>query len=438
MFFVFGFVPGYNGKTMINVHKLDNGMTVILEELEGAKTASVLVGVSIGSMHENDNQHGLAHFFEHMCFKGTKKYPTHVELLKKIEGLGSCTNAFTSYDRTAYYLSGSSEKLSEMLEITAEMFLSQTLPEEEMEKEKEVIIQEIDRAYDKSAHKLYLESDKSVFKGTPLGHPTLGDKDSVRSFSIGDFRNFLEEHYVSGNTVISVAGGFNSKEILEKIKELYADIKVGAKTEVGKFELNPDKKHISLVKESDEQMTLHIDAVVPNKNQDLLLFEIEILNQILGGGMASRLFLNIREALGACYSIGSGYSLTNNIWEWGIHTGVDPSMVSKVTNEIVKELKKLKTEGIEDEELARAKEQAIGSRALSREKAVCIAIDNFTDLIKVRKIYSFEEYRDKINAIDKESINKLASEWIKGDNMVFGAIGNVEVPSEVSEGLRGI
>ena len=175
----------------LSVHTLENGISVLLNDDQQADTACVLVGVGIGSNHEEDTEHGLAHFFEHMCFKGTTTFPTQRDLLTHMDGLGVISNAFTSREYTAYYAHGRAERLTDMLSVTADIFLNSTFADEEVEKEKGVVLEEIAMYEDDPRDKGSESVEESLFAGTPSGHPIIGTADSVTSFSRDRFVSFL-------------------------------------------------------------------------------------------------------------------------------------------------------------------------------------------------------------------------------------------------------
>ena len=178
---------------MTETRKLNNDITVLLSPDEQAETVCVLVGVGIGSNHEQQNEYGLAHFFEHMCFKGTKNYPTNTEFVTRMEESGLVANAHTGKEYTAYHMSGRAERLQDMLKLTADIFLHSLFPENELEKEKKVIIEEIAMYKDDPQSRAFDEVNKSLFHGTVAEHSILGTVESVTSFSRNHFHAFFRK-----------------------------------------------------------------------------------------------------------------------------------------------------------------------------------------------------------------------------------------------------
>ena len=424
---------------MINIHKLDNGLTVILDKISSMNTATVLVGVKTGSIYEEGDEHGLAHFFEHMCFKGTKKYIL-LELLRKIDGKGLMANAFTSTDRTAYYLSGNCKKIKDMIDITGDIFLNSTFPAEEMEKEKGVILQEIDMYENDSGSNLYQKLYNELLRGTPMGHNVIGTKESVKSFTREQFISFLEKHYFAENTIVSIAGNFDENEVLEQIKEIYKDMKRG-KTYT--LEVNPKKienKHLSIVKKEDKQLNLIMASVNAPKYTDKDSIPFLIANTVLGGGgkFSSRLFLKIREEMGECYGIYSHYSSSAYIGKFEISTGIDVKSTEKVVKAIVGEIKKLKEEGIPEKEIEETKSFIIGGLSRRSESTYSRVCENFFEYANSTKVKSLEEKIEKINSTKKEDVEGAFRKYVKGEDMMFGSIGNEEIKEDVSNSLKEI
>ena len=212
---------------MPKVHKLKNNITLILDPNENSLLTSVLVGVSVGSIAEDVNQHGLAHFLEHMCFNGTKEYPEPSILRTKASSLGIRFGATTGFDTTKYYFTGNSKHTEEMIHIASEVFINQLFPVETLEKEKGIVIEEIKMSENNSEYESLTIALLELFKGTQAGHDVAGSIESVNSFERGDLVEFCKKHYVADNTTIVISGKFDEEAILKKVSEEFENARRG-------------------------------------------------------------------------------------------------------------------------------------------------------------------------------------------------------------------
>lgn len=356
--------------------KLDNGVTIIFQKRR-SKMAAIVIGVGVGSVNETETQHGLAHFLEHNLFNGTKKFPCKEVLLDLLEANGVDHNAFTSSGMTAYHFCGMSSKIKEMLELGAEMFLNPIFPEKEVEREKLVVKQEIEehaREYVRVAGRRLFSS---LYHNTKAEHDVLGTISSVSSFTRDDLVNFYNKHYVTRNIVVSVAGEFDSKKVLTMIKVLFKGARVGEyESQVSVDVKGVNQKHISIVQPELKQTMVVIGGYglsVESENYGA----VKILSYVLGGSSSSRLYKNIRDKLGACYSIGS---INMGFCKYGaffIHTSTSPKELPAVMEGIANEIISLKTKPISKDEFDRARIGISTSNAISDESTRSVAIANF-------------------------------------------------------------
>ena len=421
---------------MTETHTLKNGVTVLLTPDSSARTACVLVGVSVGANHEKEHEHGLAHFFEHMCFKGTETYPDHTRLLMRMDASGLVSNAYTDREYTAYYLHGRSERVRDMIELTADIFLRSLFPADELEKEKGVIIEEIAMYEDDPFSKAEIEVEKVLFKGTAAEHSTLGTPESVSSFSREDFIRFLKKQYVTGNTVISVAGGFDRNEVLSLLEELYAGTVRGGHTDQISVSL-PDVgcAHKSIVRENLEQMSIVIGRHAPSVTHDDL-YAAKLFSVIIGGSLSSRLFLRVREELGACYSIEAHHVPETHYGSFFISTGVNGKRVTEVVGAIAQECALLSREPVSVDELEKAREYALGVRAVRRESPRGVAARCMHEYARTGSVISDGEHERRIRAVTPEDILRVSSAVLTaGVSACY--VGKTAVGEDISALLTG-
>ena len=418
---------------MTEVEKLHNGITVLLSPNERADTACVLVGVSIGANHEKKEEHGLAHFFEHMCFKGTKAYPSTAQLLTRMEESGLVANAYTDREYTGYHVSGKAEKIRDMLTITADIFLNSLFPENELDKEKKVIIEEIAMYKDDPTSRAFDEVDMSLFHNTAAGHHILGTKESVSSFSRDNFAYFLKEHYITKNTVISISGKFDSEEVMQGLEELYKDAPIGEHQEQVAIMTKPIKTaHQCVVRNDLEQAYIVIGGYAPAYT-DADRYATEVFDVLIGGSMSSRLFFRVREKLGACYTIKTYINLMTHIGGFYIYTGIAGKRAEEVMEAIADECVTLKKIAVKEKELQKAKEFLLGLNAIQEENNNIIATTRMHAYAQTGKVEEKSEYEKKITAVTPDDIQRVANTVLNKDKMAVCYISNTEINKTITD-----
>ena len=409
---------------MLKVHKLKNNITLILDSNENSLVTSVFVGVSVGSNNEDANQHGLAHFFEHMCFKGTKEYTTSSSLDNKINSLGLYSNAATSNYMTIYHLTGNSKHLGEMIHIVSEIFINPLFPVEALEREKGVIVEEI-QAYEDDP--LTHTTDLELFKGTEAGHSILGTIESVKLFERSIFSEFHQRHYIADNTIIVISGKFDEDATLKKVDDEFKNARRGEATNPPVLKINKTlgNQFTSIVKKDIKQTRVTISFYSVGKDSNKAEIA-ELLSVVLGRSRSSRLYSSIRKGMGACYEIFSSCRALSNYGLFSIQTGISSNNFERVTNKIAIECSKLKTELIGDEELERAKQVLIGRILNGTETSISRTYYYSDEYVKTGGVTTIPEYIDRINKITATEIQDMAREIFKGDEVKIASVGDTK------------
>ena len=418
---------------MTEVKKLENGITVLLSPNKHSDTACVLVGVNVGANHETENEHGLAHFFEHMCFKGTKTHPSNAALVTRMEESGLVANAYTDREYTAYHLSGRAERLKDMLTLTADVFLNSLFPENELDKEKKVITGEIAMYKDDPPSRAFDEVDLSLFRNTAAGHHVIGTVESVRSFSRDNFTNFLKKHYVAQNTVISISGRFDSEEVMQNLEDLYKETPVGTHDE--QIEIKPEfikNKHQCVVRGDLGQAHIVIGGYAPSYTSTDR-HATEVFDVLFGGSMSSRLFFRVREKLGACYVIKTYINLMTHTGGFYIHTGTTGKRAEEVMEAIADECTVIKKMLVSEKELQKAKEFLLGLDAVQQENNSAIASMHMHAYAQAGKVEEKEEYKNSITAVTPEDIQRVANTVLDGQKMAACYVANTDIPQSVTD-----
>lgn len=347
----------------------NNGIRLITTPLKETQTVSLLVLVKVGSRQESKATYGISHFIEHMMFKGTKQRPTTLDLSKELDGVGAEYNAFTSKDLTGYYIKSDARHLSLAIDILSDMLINSKLDAEELEKEKGVIIEEINMYEDNPL--MFIEEilEEMVFQGSQLSHQIAGSRETVKTISQPLMKKYKNKFYCGSNLIISIAGNF-SEQHLKEIKAKFI-LGKGKKSTIKKVTLNQQSSQIKLKYKDTEQVQLALGF--PTFSQyDKRNYALQLLSIILGGNMSSRLFINIREKNGLCYFIRCWNNLYEDTGVTIIQAGLDKERLDFAIKAINEELKKI-TQGVTSEELIRAKEFVSGKLALDLEDSLSLA-----------------------------------------------------------------
>ena len=402
---------------------LKNGMRVILLPEPQSLATTVMVLVEAGSKYETKAINGISHFLEHMCFKGTTKRPRAADIAWELDGLGAEYNAFTGQELTSYFAKARNEALEKILEIVADLYVNPQFDPNEIEKEKGVIVEEINMYEDlppRKVQELFLEL---VYGDQPAGWNIAGSKETVRSITRDNFLKYRGEHYVPQATAVVVAGGFSDAErVLRLVEEQFGTLSAGAKSpKVGVIEKQEKPGELVFAKESDQtHLVLGFRAF---DVFDERRFALELLADILGGSMGSRLFQKIREEMGAAYYVHAATDLYSDHGLIAMSAGVDHLKMRDVISAGLGEFARFRNETVTPEELERAKEHAIGSLILSLETSDQLGyFFGFQEALHMA-LRTPEEVADRIRAVRAEDIQALAWELFKNDRLNLAVIG---------------
>lgn len=405
--------------------RLPSKLTLILAPVKNMDTFTFIVASKIGSKYETLDNNGISHLLEHMIFKGTDKFKNQQELSFALENIGSSYNAFTDKEVTAYYVKGNVKYLEETIEILASMYLKPLLPQEELEKEKAIIRQEIYMYHDDPARYVNDLFEATMFSGSSLGFEIAGSEASLAKINWQTLRNYYQAHYIPSNTIIVVAGSFNKKEILKIINKYFVFNEDGKFKLVNHdFKISVDKK-LQLKVYHKETKEAHIKIGFPAYAfQDERRYPLNVLCSILGQGMGSWLFSKIREELGLCYYIFSETTAYKEIGFFGIQAGLNNNRLRQGLIETFKILKKIRDSQVSLKELKRAKNFLIGNFLLSLESNSQLA--NFylrQEVAGVKKILTPNEVVKKISKVTAKEVRAVARDIIKNHYLKVALIG---------------
>jgi len=383
-------------------HKLTSGLRVLVEPIATCRSVSFGIWVKIGSRNESKLQNGISHFIEHMLFKGTDKYSAK-DIAEIFDGIGGNVNAFTTKEYTCYYAKVLDEHLVIAVDVLADMFFNSKLDTDELNKERNVILEEISMYEDTPDDLVHDLLAKASYGDHPLGLTILGTETNLEALVSEDLRQYMQEHYNLQNTVISIAGNVN-----DSIVELM-EAHFGLLSNQGNSAVYSEPQFKSEViyhfKQTEQN---HICLSLPSASIiDEDLYAMILLNNVIGGGMSSRLFQEIREKRGLAYSVYSYHSSYMDSGLFAIYTGTAPKQteeVLKVTLEVLSEMIGL---GMKDSELHKGKEQLKGSLILSLESTSSRMNRMGKNELMLGKHYTLDETIARIEAVQMGQINNL-------------------------------
>lgn len=387
---------------------LSNGLRIVTERIDSVKSISVGIWVKTGSRNETKKQAGVTHFLEHMLFKGTEKR-TAFDIALSMESVGGYLNAFTSSEYTCYYARCVDEEIDRALDVLSDMVLNPSFPEEEVEKEKKVVIEEMKMYRDSPDDYLFEEFTTKMFDGHQLGRPILGFEETVSSFTREDLYNYMKDRYRPGNLLVSVAGNVDHNKVVELVSEYFADLPSSdiVNEDQPMKEMSKDKL---LLTKSIEQTHYLLGRRGMNFNHEdkyLLL----LVNTVLGGGMSSRLHQNVREKYGYCYSIQTFNQSYSDSGIWGVYVGTDKEYVEHVHELVVAELNKIRQELVPEKELKEAKSQLKGKLLLSQENTSNRMMRMAKSELYFGRFVTLDELEENIDKVTAEEILEFSKEF---------------------------
>jgi len=405
------------------IHTLKNGLRVILVSMPENRTATVMVMTGTGSRYEDKHENGLAHFLEHMFFKGTKKRPSARHISEELDAVGAVYNAFTSKERTAYYAKVSARYLDTALDVISDIFLNSLLPSREITKERGAIVQEIDMYEDMPMRTVDNVFDALIFgKEHPLGRTILGPKENIRSFKQKDFAAYLKRNYTPLNTVVCIAGTFSEKKILAKIAKDFGGLKHGNPPDFVTFTPLQEAPRVAIKEKKTDQTQFMLGVpAYPYLHKDE--YALSVLSTILGGGMSSRLFMEVREKRGLAYSVHSTVDKYPDTGYFVVQAGVEHAKLEKAVTTILAEFKKIKRTKISKEELTKAKSYLRGNLTLSLETSDEIAQHAASSMINLSRVRPLSEVLQGINMVTAGDVQRVARDIFKTEHLNLGLIG---------------
>ncbi len=407
----------------VELHTLNNGFKLLTTEQHETKAVTVLFLVGTGSRFETPEQNGISHFLEHILFKGTKKYPSPLLLSERLDGIGANFNAYTSQEYTGFYIQAAAEHFPLIADVLHEMFYHPRYAAEDIEREKGVIVEEINMYRDlPQRHVGDLLFELMYGTTTPLGRNIAGTKETVTSFTKQTFEEYQAQFYTPDNIIVSVAGNPEGATWEQTLKGLL-DAKEGTRARGFEAAVSLQQVPQVLVEHRPTDQTHLILGVPAFKETDDRLPALTMLNTILGGSMSSRLFSEIREQRGLAYYVRSGDDTFHDTGLLGISTGVRNDQAKEALRLILVELQKLRDERVTAAELTKAKEHYKGKMALGLEGSSEIGSFVAQQQLYHGRVIQPEELVARVEAVTAEQIQAIANELFVPERLNLAAVG---------------
>ncbi|MBI2096190.1 MAG: insulinase family protein [Candidatus Taylorbacteria bacterium] len=415
-------------------HTILEGLRVVTVPMKDNPTVTVLVMVEAGSKYETKEISGLSHFLEHMCFKGTVRRPRVSDISRELDSLGSQYNAFTSQEYTGYYAKADYKHTDKILDIVSDLYLNPTFPEKEIEKEKGVIIEEINMYQDLPQRHVQDLFMKLLYGDQPAGWNIAGSRQSVSAMNRENFLSYRDKHYVQSATVVIVAGRMNEAEMVAQIRQRFAEARAGRKG--GKLSVREEQSGPVMLIEKRKTDQTHLAIGVRTFGVGSP-FEpvLAVLNVILGGGMSSRLFLKLRDEMGVGYYVRSFHDPYTDHGYLQAAAGVDKKRLAEVIGAITGEFRRFKDEVVLPEELKKGKDYFMGNLYLSLESSDALAeYYGFQEILKGRG-ETPDEVGKKIAAVTAEDVKRAAGQIFGDDRLNLAVVGDVGAEAELRAAL---
>ena len=406
----------------IRRQKLPNGLTVITEQMQHIRSASIGVWLQTGSRDEDPEWNGISHFIEHMVFKGTK-HRTAEEIARQVDSIGGNMDAFTAKECICFNVKVLDEHVPVALDIVSDLVLNPIFDASDIARERGVIMEEIKMDEDNPDYLVHEIFTQNFWKDHPLGKPILGTKETVKRFEREPVLDAYAHRFAPGNIIVSAAGNLDHDRFVELVRGHFQQMQ----PMTNGFHSSAPKISSRIVlrnKKALEQVQLCIGVpAYPIAHEKR--HAGYVLNTLLGGGMSSRLFQNIRERQGLAYSIYSDLNPYRDTGCLAVYAGTSLASASKVVQSVVGEFRKLKTESVAEEELSRSKAQLKGSLMLSLESSTSRMSNLARQEMYFDRYYDLDELIERIEAVTAEDLTSLANEFFKPESVAVTALGNL-------------
>jgi predicted Zn-dependent peptidase len=415
------------------VSKLKNGLRVVTTTVATAQSASVCVFAGVGSRGEDRRTNGISHYMEHMLFKGASRRPTAMEIAEAIEGAGGVLNAYTTRELTCYWNQVPFDRLPVAMDVLGDMYAAALLPQDEIDRERTVVQQEIRRAFDQPSAWASELLARATWGDQPIGWPVAGTLETVAAFQRDDFVAHIETHYAPSNTVLSVAGNATHDAVLALAEERFGAVPDHATPPTPPASARFADERVVVETRDIAQCNLGIALhAIPRMDPDR--HALGVLNTILGRGMSSRLFREVRERRGLAYSVGSGVARFTDAGVMSISAGVTADNLEEATQVIRDEVLRLAHEPPSEDEVAKARDFSIGTFRLGLESTMALAQRAGEALLIIGEIEPVDDVIDAVRAVTPADVLRVGQRLFRPGGFAMAVVG----PSGDGDRLRSL
>ena len=412
---------------MFDFYRLKNGVRVMLVPMQGVESVAVGVYVQAGSRYETPKINGISHFLEHMVFKGTKNYPTHTDT-SRLEGLGAIQNAWTDVDATAYWCKIPADRWKEAMDLIKDLVLYPKIPEKDLEIERGVILEEINRRDDRPDEISVETMMELMYSPNALGMTTLGTPEVIKSLSRKDFLKYCLEQYVAERIVVVMAGKLDQKAaIKDQISRHFEGLKMKPGKSFERIDQIQSKSKYKIYKK-DLASQAHIQFGFPGITvADPRRFALTVLTTYLGQGLSSRLFTELREKQGLCYAVMADESRWIDTGLWSVYAGLAIDKLEEAILAIASEIKRLKEVRLTEAELSQSKEKIRGPLLFSAENPVNV-MNHYAKQVLDRpdEILNYDQLVDRLMRVDISDVQRIAKELFTLEKLNLAVVGPVD------------
>lgn len=416
---------------------LPNGLRVITIPMPSFESATALVMVGAGSRYETKKNNGISHFLEHMAFKGTQKRPSAMDISSLIDGIGGEFNAFTGKEYTGYYVKAAKSNVDTTLDVLSDMLQHSKLDPTEIEKEKGVIIEEINLYEDMPMRKIGDIYERLLYGNTPMGWDIAGEKDIIRSITREDFLSYMGSLYSPDNMTVVVAGGIDEEEMREKVENYFGEMKKFKTEKALPVKETQRKPEVLIQEKKTEQIHVALGVRGASVESDDK-YELEVLSAILGGGMSSRLFHEVREKRGLAYYVRSSSDEYKDAGSLVSTAGIDPKRVKEAIEVMMQEYQKVASGnlGISKQELNKAKEYIKGHLVLELEDSRAVSTFYAHQELIEDTILDPHAILEKVDAVTEEQVEAVGKKYFTNEGLNLALIGNYSDRQALEEVLK--
>jgi predicted Zn-dependent peptidase len=402
--------------------QLSNGVRVVTSRMDHVRSATLIITFAVGARHETDNIAGASHFLEHMVFKGTARRPDPITITREIEEVGGILNAGTSREHTNYWVKVPGTHLERAFDVLADMLLESTFRQQELEKERWVIFEEIHGIHDTPDDYVHDMIDELVWNGNAVGRPIIGTEDTIGVMSRDDIVDYMRSNYLPNRLVISAAGEIDHDQVVRLAERTFGQMPSGEPPAIESCRIDQQAPRLQILNRPTEEAHFCLGMPAISYKDERRQVQ-DTIDALLSSGMSSRLFEEIRERRGLAYAVFSYFRGYQDVGQGVVYAGTDPEKVDQTVTAVIRELWKLREDPVSAEELSRTKELRKGRISMGLEDSRAVAGWIGSQELLFEEILTPDQVMEEIDQVTSEQVQELAIELMKPERLSLAVIG---------------